>query len=131
MFALYTAAVAHDLARVETHASPELLARIQKWRTEGVRERALAWMVKMDVLNDTGMKHVPAMLKLDLEGALLDKKPTLVALYDKLQGNYDEDTVRKAMQRASALRDHQIIHLVKDAHNLVLQLSNRDNRRRK
>ena len=61
-------------------------------------------MVKIDVLNDTGMKHVPAMLKLDLEGALLDKKPTLVALYDKLQGNYDEDTVRKAMQRASAAR---------------------------
>ena len=65
MFALYTAAVAHDLTRVETHAPPELLARIQMWRSEGVRERALAWMVKMDVLNDTMMKHVPAMLKLE------------------------------------------------------------------
>ena len=47
-----------------------------------------------------------------------------VALYEKLQGNYDEDTVRKAMQRAGALRDHHIIELVEDAHNLVLQLSN-------
>mgnify|MGYP007078166119 CR=1 FL=1 len=46
-----------------------------------------------------------------------------VALYDKLQGNYDEDTVRKAMQCASALRDHQIIYLAKYAHNLVPQLS--------
>ena len=64
MFALYTTTVAHDLARVQTHASPELLVRIQKWRTKGVRERALAWMVKTDVLKDKRMKHVPAMLKL-------------------------------------------------------------------
>ena len=131
MFALYTAAVAHDLARVEAYAPQELLTRIRRWRSEGVRESMLAWMVKMDVLNDSMMQHVPAVLQLEIDGALLDKKPTLIALYDKLHDNYSEDTIRKAMQRASTLRDHQIASLAKDTHSLVLQLSNRDNRRRK
>eukprot|EP00966_Prymnesium_polylepis_P186691 4327705-Prymnesium_polylepis.1 len=126
MFALYTAAVAHDLAGVETHAPQELLSRIAKWRSEGVREKAVAWMVKMDVLNDSMMQHFPAVLQLEINGALLDEKPSLVALYAKLRDQYSEDTVHKAMQRASTLHNHQIAHITKDAHDLVLQLSNRD-----
>ena len=73
------------------------------------------------------MGHVPQLMQLGVCGdAVLDKKPSLIALYAKLRDEYPHETVRKAMQRAASLREVQIAHFVRDVDKLIQQLSNRD-----
>ena len=132
MLALFRAAVAHDLPSMERNGTIELKRRIAIWRADGECERVIAMLAKTDVLNDSTMIHIPRLLDLNIcDHSLLDKKQNLVPLFIKLDERYPLETVRKAMARAAPLRDAQISALVRNVDDLVLQLTNRDNRKKK
>ena len=131
MLTLFRAAVAHDLSAMERDAPPVLQLRIAEWRAKGESNRIITLLAKTEVLNDSMLAHVPDLLTLEIRESVLDKKPSLIALFAKLSVRYPRDTVIKAMARAVPLREAQILPLVRNVDDLVLQLTNRDDRKKR
>jgi hypothetical protein len=92
-----------------------------------------AWAAKQYVLqNSTVLLYLNVFrnARQNIAWDMIVKKPSLSTLYEKLQEtSCDEEHVRKAMIRASALSEAKIMKATKNAktvNDFVLQLSNRD-----
>lgn len=130
MFKLFRAAIAHDVETAEQLATDELKRDILFWKRESTTLKELGLLVKHSVLNDSRFEKFHGIAgSIDLD--VLDKKPSLVEILAQLNAQYDPTTVEKAMQRAMQMKEAQLCHQVRNVDELVLQLSNRDDRRRK
>ncbi len=88
--------------------------------------------MKTSVLNDSTVRSIPELKGLDVFNlSILDKKPSLVHLYTALKKRHSANVMRKALTRAVNMRDHQIAAHVNDVDSFVLQLSNKDDRKRR
>lgn len=129
---LFKAAVEHDVERATQLAPVELRQRIKEWTTEKCSKRMVGLLIKTTVLSDTTMITIPELISLNLfDPSLLDKKPSLVCMYIVLKKRYDRTVTCKAMRRAANMTDKQIAAHVGSIDTFVLQLTNKDDRKRR
>ena len=133
MIRVYGAAVRHDVASVMKAAPRELMDSIVVWKREGVTDKELAWLVKTAVLNDSQVRHVPALMDLNMfDVDVLDTKPNLVRMHIALENaGYSGLVMEKAIRKALTMTDTYIAKHACDIESFVKQLSNRDDHNKK
>ena len=116
--------------------APEELKRIiagMKKEQDGVlSSRAIRWVAKNFVLAEPAVR-IYVMLRPDMTLEAIRNRTQMVTLYEYLFEDYDTETVFKAMVKAKKLPESQLAHnssSKKMAHDFVLQLSNRDDRKK-
>ena len=133
--ALVHAAVLMDLAAIRRHATPHVENFLRACESNDMQDRMLAYCVKNLVLSgkvDAELQSIAAAEACGLSVDAVAKRPSIGPLFARLTARYDQATAIKAVERAmrmTAATVDQYAASDKMVDDLVLQLSNRDDRK--